>query len=97
MAKKTHSIITEDMEHCLVCGNPHVQIHHCFYGTANRKMSDQYALLIPLCQQHHTGNTGVHFNKELDLQLKCKGQQAFEKHYGSREVFIKTFGRNYLD
>ena len=97
MAKKLHSIITEDIEHCLICGHPEVAIHHVFYGTANRKMSDQYALIVPLCERHHTGAEGVHRFREKDLALKQKGQRAFENHYGSREVFIRTFGRNYLD
>ena len=97
MASKLHSIITDDMEHCMICGSPYVQIHHVFFGTANRKMSDQYALIVPLCESHHTGAEGVHRFRNTDLKLKQMGQQAFENHYGSREVFIKTFGRNYLD
>ena len=59
-------------------------------------MSEQYGMKVWLCQEHHTGNTGVHFNKELDLKLKRMGQEYFENHYGSREVFIRTFGRSYL-
>lgn len=97
MASKLHSIITDDMEHCLICGHYEVAIHHVFYGTANRKMSDQYALIVPLCERHHTGSEGVHRFRRTDLKLKQMGQQAFENHYGSREVFIRTFGRNYLD
>lgn len=93
---KLHSIITNDLEHCLICKRPHVHIHHVFYGTANRKMSDQYALIVPLCQEHHTGPNGVHFDRQLDLLIKGMGQQAFEAHYGSREKFMLLFGRNYL-
>lgn len=96
MAKKLHSIITDDMEHCLICGNPEVAVHHVFFGTANRIMSDQYALIVPLCERHHTGAEGVHRFREKDLKLKQMGQEAYEAHYGSRQSFIKVFGRSYL-
>ena len=96
MAKQLKSMIVEDLEHCLICGSPYVHIHHVFYGTANRKISDRMGLIVPLCQEHHTGNTGVHFNMELDLKLKRMAQEYFENHYGCREVFIRTFGRSYL-
>ena len=96
MAKKLNSIITDDMEHCLICGNPEVAVHHVFFGTANRIMSDQYALIVPLCERHHTGAEGVHRFREKDLKLKQMGQEAYEAHYGSRDSFIRTFGRSYL-
>ena len=95
MAKK--SIVVKDMQHCLICGSPYIQIHHCFYGTANRKISDRLGLVVPLCQEHHTGNNGVHFVKRLDLKIKRMGQRAYEDNFGAREDFIRLFGRNYLD
>lgn len=93
---KTASVVVKDMKHCYVCGSPYVQIHHIFYGTANRKISDQYGYVVPLCQEHHTGSTGVHFNKPLDLHLKELSQEHFEANYGTREAFIKEFGRSYI-
>jgi len=41
-------------------------------------------------------NEGVHFNKPLDLALKTKAQAYYEEHYGSREDFVREFGRSYL-
>lgn len=95
MAKIT-SVIFEDMEHCFVCGSTYVQVHHILYGTANRKISDKLGYVAPLCQKHHTGSTGVHFNKALDLRLKKLAQEHFEANLGNRSEFISTFGKSYL-
>lgn len=94
MAKK--SVIFDDMEHCFVCGSPHVQVHHIFFGTANRKQSDKYGYVAPLCQEHHTGKHGVHFNKDLDAFLKKLSQEHFEAKHGDRNAFRKVFGKSYL-
>ena len=95
MAKK--SIVTDDMEHCYICGSPYVQIHHCIHGTANRKMADKYKLVIPLCMKHHTGSMeSVHRNPDMDLKIKQIAQEAFESKKGNREDFIRIFGKSYL-
>jgi len=39
---------------------------------------------------------GVHFNKELDTELKQLTQELWEEKNGSRQQFINTFGRSYL-
>lgn len=90
----TKSIVTEDMNHCFVCGSSHVVIHHVF-GAANRKHSTKYGLVVPLCPYHHNESAqAVHFNKEfMDMLHEC-GQIAFEKAYPKLD-FIKIFGRNY--
>ena len=94
--EKTKSIIVDCMDNCFVCGSPYVEIHHCIYGTANRKLSDEYGLVVPLCHEHHTGRTGVHFNADLDLHLKKLAQEKFEALYGANKIFREIFGRNYL-
>jgi hypothetical protein len=92
------SIITEDLEHCLLCGSTNnIEMHHVFFGTADRKISDKYGLVVPLCAFHHRGNFGVHGDRTLDLMLKEMCQTIFETKVGSREDFMKLFGRNYLD
>lgn len=45
---------------------------------------------------HNMSNEGVHFNKELDLKFKRMAQKDFEESHGTREDFIKEFGRSYL-
>lgn len=95
MAKK--SIITEDMGFCIVCGSPYVEVHHCLHGVANRKLADKYKLVVPLCRKHHTGSLdSVHRNAEMDLRFKQIAQEAFEAKKGSREDFIRIFGKSYL-
>lgn len=94
MGKK--SAIVNCMKNCFVCGSPYVQMHHIFYGTANRKISDRYGYIVPLCQEHHTGQTGVHFDKQFDLALKELVQKHFEKNHGTREDFRNVFGKSYL-
>ena len=90
------SALIDDMSVCYVCKKPNPQIHHVFEGTANRKISDRYNYVIPLCMEHHTGDTGVHKDKALELHLKRLAQKHFEEHYGSREDFIKVFGRSWI-
>ena len=93
---KTKSVIVEDMEQCYVCGYPYVEVHHIFYGTANRKISDKYGYVVPLCREHHTGSTGVHFNKVFDMHLRKIAQKHFEAEYGDRNEFRRVFGKSYL-
>lgn len=83
---------------CALCGSKSkVATHEIFYGTANRKKSIEDGLVVNLCGDHHNlSSNGVHFNKELDLELKQKAQKTYEEKLGSREDFIKRYGRNYL-
>ena len=84
---------------CYVCGRyGYVERHHIL-GGRNRKKCDRYPLLIvPLCTEHHRGTNGVHGKNghELDCMLKREAQIIFERNYGTREEFIRLFGRNYL-
>ena len=90
------SIIVECMDNCFVCGSPYTEVHHVIYGTANRKFSDKYGLIVPLCHEHHRGQTGVHFNRDFDISLKKLAQEKFEAVYGANKSFIKVFGKSYL-
>jgi hypothetical protein len=90
------SIIQTEKE-CYVCHTTYnLQDHHIIYGTANRKQSEKYGLKVWLCQEHHTGSCGVHFNKDLDMHLKKLAQMHFEAHIGARNEFIRVFGKSYL-
>lgn len=82
---------------CYICGRPTNTQHHIFEGTGRRGLSERLGLKVYLCPPHHNmSDAGVHFNKELDLQLKCMAQQYYEEHYGPREKFIKDFIKSYL-
>lgn len=81
---------------CVVCGSPNIQRHHVICGTANRKKSDKYGYIIPLCYEHHIGGNGIHRNRGMDLRWKELAQQHYEKHVGTRQDFIKEFGKSWL-
>ena len=66
-------------------------------NVANRKKSEKYGLMIWLCAYHHNlGRKSVHNDYDMDLQVKQYAQKYFEENIGSRELFIKEFGRSYL-
>lgn len=70
--------------------------HHIFEGSARRKNSEKYGLKIYLCGRHHNlSKYGIHYQKQLDLELKQLAQKKFEETH-SREEFLKHFRRNYL-
>lgn len=82
---------------CFVCHTPYgLECHHVIYGSANRKLSEKYGLKVNLCHEHHTGSTGVHFNKDMDAKLKKYAQERFEAVYGQNTSFREIFGKNYL-
>lgn len=81
---------------CVICGAPHAHKHHIFFGPY-RKTADKYGYVVPLCYEHHIGNNGIHFNREMDLAFKRRAQKDFEEKHGSREEFRQLFGRSYLD
>lgn len=83
-------------ETCLICGSPYVQHHHIFHGTSRRAFAEKYGYVIPLCQNHHTGRDGIHFNREMDEYFMKQAQKDYEQHYGSREDFIRECGKSYL-
>ena len=64
---------------CMVCrrvygiNHGEVELHHMRGGRGWGK--GDYKTLIPLCTEHHRGNTGVH----------GLGTKAFPKHYGFTE------------
>ena len=91
------SIIQEKKE-CYVCKRTdNLHLHHCLYGSANRRLADEDGLVVWLCMPHHTGQNGVHFNKELDNRLKKEAQLAWMRtNEKSVEEFRFRYGKNYL-
>ena len=91
--------ILQDEKECYICHTTQgLHLHHIFFGTANRKLSDRDGCTVWLCQYHHTGDHGVHFNREKDLQLKKECQKAWMLKYNKTESdFIARYGRNYYN
>ena len=95
MNKRKTSIVTTDMYHCYICGLPRVELHHIYFGTANRKISDKNRFVVPLCPEHHRGIFGAHGNRQTDLNLKRICQRKYEEKH-SREEFRSLIGKSYL-
>lgn len=87
------------MEHCYLTGSYECHRHHIFYGrTGYKTKSEKYGFIIPIHHRlHNTSNEGIHEgNRALDLRFKRMAQEYFEKHYGTREMFIEEFGKSNL-
>lgn len=91
--------ILQTEKRCYVCGlySP-VEEHHIYYGTANRKISEQNGFKVWLCQEHHRGTIGVHgkLGHALDLRLKESCQKVYIYKGHTTEEFIKLIGKSFL-
>ncbi len=88
--------ILQDKKECYITGwTTELHKHHIYPGS-RRKASEQWGCWVWLRSDwHNLASYGVHFNRDLDLKLKCKCQERFEELYG-HEKFVEVFGRNYL-
>lgn len=85
-----YSIITNDLEHCFLCGKRKEHLHEVIFGK-NRVNSMKYGLVIPVCLHCHDL---IHNNIKLDNELKVKAQLCFEEHYDLD--FLSIFHKNYI-
>lgn len=90
---KTNPVPT-DQDRCIECGKPYAQTHE-IYGGKNRQASIKYKMQVKLCQEHHTGNNGIHFNKSFRTRIQQEFQRKFEEKF-NRQIFMKIFNKNYL-
>lgn len=74
--------------------------HEIFFGTANRKKSIKYGLVVFIRpEDHNMSEYGVHGSKghEFDMYLKKLGQKrAMDEYSWTTSEFIDIFGKNYL-
>lgn len=73
--------------------------HHIFFGSGNRRISDENGFWVWLRHDMHIQNSynqTPHNDKDVDLMLKRECQKKFEETH-SREEFMELVGRNYLD
>lgn len=88
--------------YCYLClrngGTDPINRHEVFGGPFRQK-SKRLGLWCYLCHNScHQGTDGVHNNREKELELKRRAQQAAMDFYGwSVEDFIREFGKNYLE
>lgn len=93
---KLFSVLTDDLDRCVITGSCHVERHHVLNGS-NRKLSEKYGFIIPLRPDWHNMTPySVHMNQKLDEQFKRQAQMYYEAHYGSRDDFRREFGKSYL-
>ena len=109
MSKKK-SKVTEYMDLCLICNNPNIEVHHLLEGIANRKLSDEDDLVIPLCREHHQGKESVHKCKIAMVLSHCFAEAIWERNYileklelpfadtleEARTEFRKRYGKNFF-
>ena len=95
--KKLWSVFTDDMDHCYFTGSATVERHH-IWGGANRKNSEKYGFVVPLRYDLHPNGAraDARFAKDIDEHLKRKAQKYYEEHIGTRDDFIREFGKSYL-
>ena len=94
----SESILSNERR-CYVCNtNYPLERHHCFGGTGRRDLSEAWGCWVYLCPRHHRmENYSAHLNRELDLKLKRACQTKLEEDGWTRERFIQTFGKNYIE
>lgn len=105
--RKSHpkSILHEKDGTCYLCMLLHddyrvktTQEHHIFFGSANRRLSEEYGLKVYLCaEKHHEhGKESVHENEKNRRLLEEIAQRAFEEAYPKLN-FMKIFGKNCIE
>ena len=90
------SRIQKDKEYCYICGKALygvVDPHHIFEGTANRRKSDEDGFVVYV---HRCCHTWLHNHPLSMITYKKRAQRIFEEELGSREDFIKRYGKSYL-
>lgn len=88
------SVFYKDLDKCCVCNSKYqITKHEIFEGSAKRINSMKYGFVLPICLDCHRKHQE---NLNFTTKWKKKAQKYFEKEYGSREEFIKLFGRSYL-
>lgn len=89
------SVLQKEKE-CYLCHRSGDLHSHHVFGGPNRKWSEKYGLKVWLCPEHHNmSDAGIHFNKDLDNEVKRMAQLWFELEHGHAE-FMRIFGKNYL-
>lgn len=71
--------------------------HHCIHGTANRQLAEEDGLFVNVCVYcHEIDKDAIHNDHDTDLFIMQQAQKAYEKKIGSREDFIKRYGKSFL-
>ena len=89
---KLYSIMTDNWDLCFICGKPAEQIHHVM-NKADRKKSEKYGLLIPVCSKCHAR---IHDTDEtLNKEIKKIAQADFMMSHTLGD-WLRIFGKSFL-
>lgn len=81
--------ILQDKKESYISGQTYgLEEHHIFFGTSNRKISEQNGFKVWLTHLEHRGTYGVHgmFGHELDLKLKQDCQKNMKKRIQEKNL-----------
>ena len=87
-----------NVKECYICHSKYaLERHHCIFGNADRKKSEEYDLTVWLCPECHRGTFGVHgkYGKSYKEYLEHIAMMYFIENIGSREDFFKVFKKYY--
>lgn len=97
--------IVQDRPCCYICGVTENLHMHEVFGGSNRAKSKEDGCCIYLCAPHHNmSSLGIHFNAELNDSVKANVEKIWIKTYypdmefeKAQKLFIKRYGKNYVD
>ncbi len=92
LERNRYSILTNDLEHCFICGKPKNDLHEIFFGR-NRLNSIKYELILSLCRLDHEI---IHNDLKVREKYFILAQKKFNEVYPDLD-FVEIFGKNYLD
>ena len=90
------SIIQDEckQDYCYICGKHADALHHCWHGSANRKLADKDGLTVKLCNICHMN---LHDNGIFDRDLQRIAEERWIEHYQKTEDdFRKRYGKSVL-
>lgn len=90
------SRLQKDQEICEVCKKKIIgakNVHHVLNGNAYRRKCDEDGLTIIL---HPTCHRWLHEHPISSKTFKQRAQRYYEENIGTREQFIKRYGKSYL-
>ena len=102
------SIVTDETEYCIFCGNRGGETHHLLFGTYGRKFAEEHGLKVPICAACHTRSEylceRIHDNTMAEKLSKMLGQAFYEcdkrgqgmSQNDERSEFIREYGQSFI-
>lgn len=83
---------------CLVCGAiENLKRHTIVFHPGARETSEREGCWCWLCTRHNNMvHSGIRTNHILEQRLRENCQKVWERKFGGRDSFVKTFGMSYI-